>query len=854
MTKNNAAIRRKLEKELQTWTVIGPVYAPGAMDRWVPMPLDAARKPPAGAVAMPGARLRPRRMVLADHALDLGAALGGPAGTPQAFAFARFTAPGEGALSLRLDVDFYAVLWVDGREALDLRAGNRGGRHPVMLAVGPGPHTLTLRIISGTGGWSFRLDAVEWRSGVPDIIREDRGALWRNYARTVVRHENRPDPLGPCGGMPIPEFEHLMANLGVDARWISVDGGNRGLLYRSKYLPSSPQAKPEHETALKKWVALLHQRRISAMTWMSLTVNRPAWEAHPDWRQHFLVNPPDKNSWGHGACCVNSPYGDAMIGACIELLRKFDFDGIWFDASFLSPSWSKPAPVSCVCRHCAREFRKAAGCALPDAYDWSRPEFRRWVRWRYDMFSAYWQRLTDAVRRAVPEAAIVFNHYHRENTNWHSGIPLAPFGKGFISGTEADGEPLRGAFDTRLMRAYGRPDTEVWMGMAQAAKPTIRGHQPRPRPMLDFALACATAGGHASTGGGRGTVEGLVLGELARELRPRAPYLNLPSWPYAALHVSQQVDTFVFGRNPDYIRLDKTSWYWNGLVGWHHMLAHAGLNCDVIFDAHLDAGRGAEHALREYPLLLMPLAVALSSAQHRQVMRYVRAGGVLVAGPWFGVCDEHGEPRRTPLGDRALFPFGQRFPDWETLRQRPELRARFHDPAGQGWAGVNARPLAALPASGRLGDIRLFAPGPCLHVTRVGRGRIVQCALEPGMIFRQAPGVGLSAAARAWLSRLAPPPAMVDGGPGLIAGVFRRGRSAIVHVQQFPQPGDAAAGDADVPPWRWGVKLTWRGARPAAVHCCLPEPGPALPLRRVRGGWQAELPAFRWGQALKVQL
>ncbi len=254
-------------------------------------------------------------------------------------------------------------------------------------------------------------------------------------------------------------------------------------------------------------------------------------------------------------------------GACIELLRKFDFDGIWFDViSFAFVV--RAGPVSCVCRHCAREFRKAAGC-LPDAYDWSRPEFRRWVGGA-TICSTYWQRLTDAVRRAVPEAAIVFNHYHRENTNWHSGIHAGAVRQGFHQRFRADSEPLR-AFYTRLMRAYSRPDTEV-DGHGPGSQTDDPGPSAAPAPDVGFRAGLrhrrrpcqhrrrARDGGGAGAGG---------TGARTRSARPVPQPAFLAACGIACFATG---GCLVFESNPDYIRPAKpagtgTAWS-DGTTCW----------------------------------------------------------------------------------------------------------------------------------------------------------------------------------------------------------------------------------------------------------------------------------------------
>jgi len=758
--------------QLRTWTVVGPILPRAEDPLWFELPLDGATEIPA-AWEWQGQTVPVKRVQTEGPRLDFWQCLGRMPGTPHAVAFCELEVPEDGTLDLTYDADWMAVWWLDGVEVAATRGGNRGPvgemHHPILVALPRGRHVFTVRVASGVKGWALITEVRSWRRGIRGLLRTDRGAEWRDYTRTLVRHENRPTPDGTCGGLPKEQFEHLLAGLGVDARWIAVVEATEGSHYPSPHLPLWPGARPEYERQLREWVQVLHRHRIAAMSWYPLSLCRAAGREHPEWRQQYLV-PPQRDD--QGACCINSGYGEAVISYVIEALRKFDLDGIWFDGAAWSPIWMAPQPVSCSCAACRARFQADTGLTFPARHDWSLPEFRRWVRWRYEVFAGYWQKLVDAIHAAVPEATVVFNHYHREGIGWNGAVPLNPFGRNFVSGTEADSEPLKGAFHTRLMRAYGRPHTEVWMEL-KGREYTPRGPVINPRDIMDFALSCATAGGHASFGGGEAAVEMPVCRLLADELKPRAPYLGLPSVPYIALHVSQQTETFVFGRNPAFVSdPDWTDYYWNSVTGWHHALAFAGRPCDVVFDAHLTPAR-----LRRYPIVVTPLAVALTPRQHAVFMEYARLGGTLVTGPWYGLCDDEGEPRLAgPLGDRDMFPFGERLPAWEELAGRREYR--FAVPAaGRGGKGgsLRARPLAELAAARGREIVLDWKRNPLVcRITPWGRGRVIQLAVDLGTLFRYSRSPLAVRALGALVGDLPRPPAEVVEGAPLLMGIFGR--------------------------------------------------------------------------------
>ncbi|MCM8769191.1 MAG: beta-galactosidase trimerization domain-containing protein [Candidatus Omnitrophica bacterium] len=835
-------------KLLKEWTLVGPFFAPDGQPLWFSFPLDAAREVPSSCF-FNGQNIPVKKVTVKSHFFDLEKMLSPVVDRSsygkrnQAIAFTSLNTSTDITITLVYDADWRAVWWLDGREVFATREGNSFRReknegHQVFLPLTAGEHTLAVRIISSNRGWNLRFQGLEVKPGIIDLSRIDRQAAWRDYKKTVVRLEERPIPKGFCGNLPVEKYEELMAKMGVQARWISVVNQDQGPHYPSCYLGMDSQAKPEFETNLADWVKILHKKRIAVMSWVALILARSAAKKHPDWRQEYLIiDEPGRQKYQETACCINSPYGQALIDFCIEALEKFDLDGLWFDGAAFSPVWHRPAIISCVCPWCRKKFKEDTGLEIPGRYDWSLAEFPSWVKWRYEMYQQYWQQLVDTIHQTVPEATIVFNHYHRENIGWHSAIALNPFGKDFVSGTEADSEPLRGAFYTRLMRAYGRPETEVWMALEQGRKGVRNGQEVvfNPKEILDFVLACATAGGKASVGGGDFAVEGPALRDIAQLLIPRADYLNLPTIPYIALHVSQQTETFVFGRNPDYITEDWQDYYWNSLTGWHHLLAYSGLTCDIVFDDHLQLS-----CLKKYPVLILPLALALTKKQYRTLMEYARNGGTLFTGPWFGLFNEWGEEKPGyPLGDRNLFPFGASFPDWSVLKNRPQLK----------FSGIACRVLSSFTETSR--EISF---GQTLSRQKLGQGQIIQWAFDPGTLFRYTPVKEVVQSFKEFFLRTVPVRPLVEvlDAENLILGLFQQGKNTVVHLQQFPVPWQPENVTVRKPAVRWKTLLRWNGEKPISAKCALPEMSPELPVKKSSGYYLIEIPPFDWGQIILI--
>jgi len=835
--------------EFRRWTIAGPLILPASMDPWLPTELDGATAVPV-ACSMNGQAVPIRRVEIPGEDLDLRAHLPAAPGLPQAVVFCEVTAPRDVTLTLSYDADWCAVWWLDGREIFDTRRGNAGAvgevRHRFLAPLARGRHVFAVRLVSGWRGWRLivRVEGVE--NGIADLLRTDRDAAWRDYTRAAVRIEDRPLPNGRNGEVSMEVFESMMMNSGVDARWLGVVRGNDGPLFRNQTFPPVAGVDPGfHEEHLQRWVKTIHGHRTSVLTWYSMMFCHSAWEAHQDWRQQFL-KPPAPGSAHADPLCFNSPYGEALIAFVIETVKKFELDGFWFDGSSLTPVWDASPPVSCICPHCAMKFREATGLALPTALDWAQPSFRPWVHWRYESFRAFWLRLVREVKAAVPQAAIAFNNYHREGNGWITGIPWRRFDAPFVAGTEADGEPMRGLYYGRLMRGFNAAQTEVWMSFTgSGASVGPRGPTYHPRRIMDFAVAAATGGSHCSVGGVRAHINSVFLRDFADELRMRAPYLDLPAVPQIGLHLSMQTETYVFGRDPEYPRMGWPDEYGSSVAGWHHALAWSGLTCDVLFDDALD-----RRALGRYPVVVAPLAVALSPRQCRTLLAYVRAGGTLVTGPWFGRRNEWGEggPVLAPA-DAALFPFGQAAPDLAALNARAALRCR-------GAAGIDfeGRPLYDASAVHGGLSVRWSARHPLVRKSALGKGRIVQLAFDPGGLFRATRERAVCRFVGDLLRSCFTPLVEAQTEGDVVLGLYRRGpRETIVHLQQLNGPWAGAAATAPRPAALWNVALRWHGGKPRTVRCLLPETGPALPCRRAAGEWHVPLPPFTWGHVVAVE-
>lgn len=532
------------------------------------------------------------------------------------------------------------------------------------------------------------------------------------YGQSGLRIECRPDPLWFRENPDAGSMEKAFGEAGVQARWVSVVDPTGSPVYRSSFIPTTLDRLDEREAALKEWVDEIHARGMAAMSWYPLILCRSGKTLRPEWAQVPIVeHPPGMHRECN--CCFNTGYGDALIEFACEAIEKFNLDGFWFDGSAWTQIWDRPIGLTCACEGCRALFKKQTGRQIPTKIDWDDDTFRMWVAWRFDTFAGYIGRLAAGIRKRHPNAAVVVNHYHRPVVPWQSAIPLNPYDADIITGSEASGEP--GAdLVSRLCRAYGRAQSEVWM-------PLEFGPDPETNPLTDrnihHALTCITAGAMPSYGMGPDVQHAPPTAKiLADTLNRLRPYVGGGPVKYAALHLSQQTETFWFGRAPR-----GQNWapepYWQSIIGWTQELMKMHIPPDLVYDRQLGID-----VLHGYKVLFMPLSFALSDRQCAEILEFARQGGTVICGPAAGELDEFGRKRpANPLAEALGFRFNRvpapsgldavtiRVTDGASLRTAvvagcwsvPELTGDGWTVFARGGYGSQSGPLAARRRFGR---------------------------------------------------------------------------------------------------------------------------------------------------------
>lgn len=210
--------------------------------------------------------------------------------------------------------------------------------------------------------------------------------------------------------------------------------------------------------------------------------------AHRDWMTVFVDGStvrPKNGPWARVAC-YNSPYRDHLRNMVLELLRKYDVDGFFFDCLM---------PFPCVCDHCIEEMKELG-------YDYTNKESAR--KFSDVSVARLCNFLHDAIRNEKPDALIYFNsrpfetiadmssHLECEclTTTWgYDYLYTHAHYLRTVAGSDKSVMNMNGRFhdwgDFGGLRSEIGLEYDLFYGLANGMRPDVGGHM-HPRGDLDM--------------------------------------------------------------------------------------------------------------------------------------------------------------------------------------------------------------------------------------------------------------------------------------------------------------------------------------------------------------------------------
>jgi len=189
----------------------------------------------------------------------------------------------------------------------------------------------------------------------------------------------------------------------------------------------------------------LKERKIAACAYYSVIHNNQAGLEHPEWRMIPAGGPPE-SAYHHsryGSCCpLNPGYRDFARVQTEELVRGYDFDGVFFDMTM----WAQV----CLCPACRQRFHGETQHEIPEHVDWGDPVWcafqaarERWVT----EFGAELTALVQQIRPGLP----VYHNFASAYYHWTWGLPLAASAMNDFLGGDFYGSPMEQLAVIKLM-------------------------------------------------------------------------------------------------------------------------------------------------------------------------------------------------------------------------------------------------------------------------------------------------------------------------------------------------------------------------------------------------------------------
>ena len=472
--------------------------------------------------------------------------------------------------------------------------------------------------------------------------------------------------------------------------------------------------------ALDQWRAATRQLGLPLFCHYSGIWDAGATEKHPEWR--VVPSSTAKSALGQNAggmlsqtVCPRSGYlHELMIPQFLELIDRYDVDGIWIDGDI----W---AVEPCYCPKCIGAFRDQTGSARPPEKT-SDPEWPAWWNFTRESFDAYVTAYCDAVHRHKPGVRVCSNWLQTFTcpgepsvpTDWISGDNSFVYGLD-ISRCEARFISTRGKhWDIMLWSFYQLPK--------YFSEPPVRSC------FKSFDMLAQEAAVPLSFGGAvqfyehpHGLRDGRLvgwhqdrLGELVHFVRKRLPVCRgtVPHPQVAVLHSEHHFRATVV--------TSKLRWGVDtaSVEGAVYSLLENHFGVDVLDEWAL-ASR-----LAEFPCIVVPEQHALSDGMVVALKRYVEEGGCLLVS---GVeCGARWPDRflgvtgkKTASNATYCIPAGREsVPVWSSQWRFPRL------------AGADA--FGELSTSDARPETNIGFPAATLH--RVGLGKV---AFVPFAIFRE---------------------------------------------------------------------------------------------------------------------
>lgn len=465
---------------------------------------------------------------------------------------------------------------------------------------------------------------------------------------------------------------------------------------------------------------------------------------HPEWAQRgldgepallygadaqaFWVGPHDEDVW----LCPNDPDYKKVWSEELRRLAATGVDGIYIDVPFLRGWFDEKRGWgwACACEDCAAIYEAQYGAKLPRKQNWDDPNFRHFVRFRFDQIADFVAEARRAVRRGNRKARLIIEHW--------DGITDA-------TETACDPAMIAAASDARCHEWTSSGGTTSryhkfsWIGdlvrylyyiAADDGDPpwilayTNKGDADRMQALAALQLTAGCNFWETDKPDMAGSVDEEARSELFSWIDSnQKTYYHKKNGLYTRVGLYYSRDSIVFY---DY-RRQMEPWLCSGeFLGIGMIMLQLHLPFRVVLPGDLD----------DIDVLVLPGVACLSDAEAKVIKSFAASGGLVVATGDTGEFDEDGERRSdNALADIFTAPgaavrtrarigysyYKAASPMRKSPRSEAEAGRQREKFAKEIWAGVETKPLVSTNA----GPFVILLPwktktGLQLRIFRVG--------------------------------------------------------------------------------------------------------------------------------------
>jgi hypothetical protein len=180
-------------------------------------------------------------------------------------------------------------------------------------------------------------------------------------------------------------------------------------------------------------MAECHRQGLHRLAYYSLIFDDWAYQEHPDWRIVPTMGDDPIMFSRMGKVCPNSPYREHTLACLRELVKNYDFEGIFLDMTF----W----PTVCYCAHCEERFRREHGTEPPRTVDWHDPLWRSFQKAREQWMLEFAKAVTATIKQTRPIEA--YHQFGPAFQPWRYGVALEQREASDFCAGDFDGEPAK---------------------------------------------------------------------------------------------------------------------------------------------------------------------------------------------------------------------------------------------------------------------------------------------------------------------------------------------------------------------------------------------------------------------------